>query len=63
MNWIGMIIGAAIGYGFYYLVRCQGGTCPLTSTWWVTTIIGAVFGLTWPKASKSTKPPEESGDE
>jgi hypothetical protein len=63
MNWIGMIIGAAIGYGFYFLVRCQNGTCPLTSTWWVTTIIGAILGLSWPKASKPAEPPEELKDE
>jgi len=49
MNWIGMLIGGAVGAAFGFLTRCQGNTCPLTSKWWVPIIIGAVLGLMWKK--------------
>ena len=47
MNWIGMLIGAAIGIAFGLVLRCPGNTCPLASNWWVMTVIGAIIGLTW----------------
>lgn len=40
------VIGSALGYGYYYYVGCSnGGTCPLTSRWYITTLYGLVVGL------------------
>lgn len=61
MNWIGLLVGAALGWLVGYIFRCQNGTCPITSHWWIPTIIGAIFGLTWPMAIRKEEP--ESIDE
>lgn len=42
---LGVIIGAAIGFGIGYFGRCASGACPLTSNPIVSTIIGALMGL------------------
>ena len=42
---IGIIAGGAIGFGWYKLVGCSTGTCPLTSNPVISTIYGAVLGV------------------
>jgi hypothetical protein len=41
---VGVIIGAALGFGYYKLVGCASGTCPITSNPWISTLYGAVMG-------------------
>ena len=41
---IGIILGGGLGFGWYKLVGCSTGTCPLTSNPVISTIFGAVFG-------------------
>jgi hypothetical protein len=38
-------LGGAAGYGWYRLVGCQTGACPLTSNPWISSAYGAVLGL------------------
>ena len=41
-----LVIGGSAGYAYYYFVGCtSGGSCPLTSNWYVTTIYGAAAGI------------------
>ena len=42
---IGPVIGAVLGFGYYRLVGCASGTCPITSNPWASTIYGAVMGF------------------
>ena len=42
---IGIIVGGGLGFGWYMLVGCPTGTCPLTSNSVVTTIYGTVLGV------------------
>jgi len=42
---IGLAGGGGLGFGYYKLVGCASGTCPLTSNPWIATIYGAVMGL------------------
>jgi hypothetical protein len=37
--------GAAFGYGYYRLVGCRSGVCPLTSSAVRSTLYGAFMGL------------------
>ena len=38
--------GAALGYGYYFFIGCtSGGSCPLTSHWYVTTFYGMFMGV------------------
>ena len=41
---VGIVIGAALGFGYYKLVGCASGACPLTSNPFISTIYGAVMG-------------------
>jgi hypothetical protein len=41
---IGIIIGAAIGFGYYKLVGCSSGACPITSNPYISIVWGAVMG-------------------
>lgn len=39
------VIGAILGYAYYYFIGCNSGGCPLTSNWYVTTLYGFVSGV------------------
>jgi hypothetical protein len=41
---IGAIVGAALGFGWYKLVGCSTGACPLTSHPVISSIYGAALG-------------------
>ena len=38
-------IGAALGYGYYKLIGCPNGSCPITSSPVSSTLYGAAMGL------------------
>ncbi len=61
MNWLGLVIGAAIGGLLGWVFRCTGGTCPITAQWYIPVIIGGLAGLTW-TASPKDEMPGEPGD-
>ncbi len=41
---IGAAVGAGLGFGWYKLVGCPTGACPLTSHPLITTLYGMVVG-------------------
>lgn len=56
-------IGSVLGYGYYYYIGCSnGGHCPLTSRWYITTLYGLVMGLimAFPLNSKKVKDKNEN---
>ncbi len=40
----GIVIGAALGFGYYKFVGCASGTCPITSNPYISTLYGAIMG-------------------
>jgi hypothetical protein len=42
---IGAVVGGLLGFGLYRLIGCSSGTCPITSSPWISTILGVVMGL------------------
>lgn len=42
---IGIIIGGALGFLYYAKVGCASGSCPITSSPYISTIYGAVMGF------------------
>ncbi len=41
---LGVVIGGALGFGWYKLVGCSSGACPLTSNPYVSIVYGMVVG-------------------
>jgi hypothetical protein len=41
---IGAVAGAVLGFGWYKLVGCATGTCPLTSNPVISTLYGMTLG-------------------
>jgi hypothetical protein len=41
---IGAAIGAGLGFGWYKLVGCSTGTCPLASNPYLSTLYGLAVG-------------------
>ncbi len=41
---LGILIGAAIGYGYYHFVGCDSGTCAITSKPLNSTLYGSLMG-------------------
>ncbi len=41
---LGAVLGGALGFGWYKLVGCSTGTCPLTSNPYASTIYGIILG-------------------
>ncbi len=42
---LGVIAGSLLGYAYYYFIGCNSGTCPITSTWYISTLYGGFTGL------------------
>lgn len=42
---MGLAVGGGLGYGWSRVVRRQGGTCPMTNSWPLATLLGAGLGL------------------
>lgn len=40
-----VIVGALFGYGWYRLVGCSTGACPITSNPWLSSAYGALLGV------------------
>ena len=46
--WVGrivsIILGGAAGYGYYRVIGCRSGVCPITANPWISTLYGAAIG-------------------
>jgi hypothetical protein len=41
---LGVLLGGLAGFAYYSQVGCATGHCPITSSPWISTAYGAVFG-------------------
>ena len=44
---LGVILGGAIGFAYYYFLGCKGGTCAITSSPVNSTLYGVLLGALW----------------
>ena len=42
---IGVVVGAGLGLGYYFLIGCRSGACPITSSPVSSAIYGALLGF------------------
>jgi Family of unknown function (DUF6132) len=43
-TWASVVVGGALGFGYYRLVGCSSGACPITSNPYISTLYGALLG-------------------
>ena len=44
---LGVVLGGAIGFAYYYFIGCKSGTCAITGSAVNSTMYGALFGVLW----------------
>jgi hypothetical protein len=56
-----VLLGAGIGYAYWYFIGCVNGSCPITSNWHTATLYGAIVGATFllPTKKKTVTPGKE----
>jgi hypothetical protein len=40
-----VLMGALLGFAYYYFIGCAGGTCPITSNPYTSVGYGSLIGL------------------
>lgn len=56
---IGIVIGIIAGYLYYLKVGCTSGTCPITSSPWMSMLWGSVIGYLLGDMFTKKKPKED----
>lgn len=44
---LGVILGGAVGFAYYYFIGCKSGTCAITSNPVNSTMYGVLLGVLW----------------
>ena len=52
---LGVILGGAIGFAYYYFIGCKSGTCAITSSLVNSTLYGVMLGALWTFPTKKKK--------
>lgn len=61
---VGVLIGSAAGFAYWYYIGCVSRTCPIQSHWQSSTLYGALIGYILPNSpSKNKKVNEENSKE
>ena len=48
-----VLLGSAGGFAYYYFIGCASGTCPITSSPYISTGYGALIGVILTTGRKS----------
>ena len=49
------VLGAVVGYTYYYFIGCRTGSCPITGNPWISTAYGGGVGLLMALGERRTK--------
>ncbi len=44
---LGVVLGGALGFAYYYFIGCKSGTCAITSSPVNSTLYGVLIGALW----------------
>ena len=42
-----VLVGAVLGFTYYYFIGCRTGTCPITGNPYISILYGVLIGLIW----------------
>jgi len=42
---VSSVLGALVGFGYYYFIGCKTGSCPITSNPFISTFYGLLMGM------------------
>lgn len=42
-----IVLGAGVGFAYYYFIGCTSGSCPITSNPYISTAYGSGMGIVW----------------
>ena len=48
-------LGVAVGFAYWRFVGCKSGTCPITSNWHTSALMGGLFGFLISGTGKDNK--------
>ena len=60
---IGVAVGMAAGFSYWYFVGCASGTCPITSSPTISSIYGGMMGWLFFSSLKKSKSKEEKSNQ
>ena len=50
---LGVVLGGAVGFAYYYFIGCKSGTCAITSSPVNSTMYGVLLGVLWTFPTKT----------
>lgn len=53
---IPVLLGALLGFAYWRFIGCATGSCPITSTWYVSTLYGGLTGAAFLLPSGRKRP-------
>ena len=59
----GFLVGAILGYLYYYYIGCASGSCAITSNPYISTAYGALIGLVFMWPAKKEETGRDDGEE
>jgi len=59
----GLLVGAILGYLYYYYIGCASGSCAITSNPYISTAYGALIGLVFMWPAKKEETGRDDGEE
>ena len=57
-----VILGALLGFAYYYFIGCASGTCPITSNPYISTGYGSLLGLALSSGTGGTASGKQTRD-
>jgi hypothetical protein len=61
-KFLGVVLGAAAGFAYWYFIGCNSGTCPIQSNWESSTLYGTLIGFVLANGPRKAKTTVENSE-
>lgn len=55
----GLLVGAGLGFAYYYFIGCRTGACPISANPFISTVYGGILGVLLTLGGKKQKAAEK----